>query len=248
MEPKVLKHFNQRRSNGQKQLAVLVDPDKSTPESLAEIASLVHRASVEHIFVGGSLLTSGEMENTLSILRENCEAHLTIFPGSINQISSKADALFLLSLISGRNADLLIGKHVEAAPSLRRSKLELIPTGYMLVDGGQPTTASYMSNTFPIPRDKEDIAMSTAMAGEMLGLQCLYLDAGSGALHPVPEPMIECIRGAVDIPLIVGGGMRTEADVAAAFAAGADVAVVGNAFEQNPDLIITMAETVRQFA
>jgi len=248
MESKVLKHFDKRRQTKRKQLAVLVDPDKSTPESLAEIGSLVHKASVEHIFAGGSLLTSGEMDVTLTILREHCEAHLTIFPGSINQISSKADALFLLSLISGRNADLLIGKHVEAAPSLRRSKLELIPTGYMLVDGGQPTTASYMSNTFPIPRDKEDIAMSTAIAGEMLGLRCIYLDAGSGALHPVPEPMIECIQGAVDIPVIVGGGMRTASDVAAAFTAGADVAVVGNAFEHNPELILSMAETAQQFA
>lgn len=142
MEAKVLRHLNARSTSGRKQLAVLVDSDKSTPSSLAELGNLVHRVSVEHIFVGGSLMTSGEMEQTLKILRENCEAHLTIFPGSINQISSRADALFLLSLVSGRNADLLIGKHVEAAPSLKRSGFELIPTGYMLVDGGQPTTAS----------------------------------------------------------------------------------------------------------
>ena len=188
------------------------------------------------------------MDETLKVLRENCKANLTIFPGSINQINARADALFLLSLISGRNADLLIGKYVEAAPSLRRSNLEIIPTGYMLVDGGQPTTASYMSNTFPIPRDKEEIAMSTAMAGEMLGLQCIYLDAGSGALHPIPEPMIECVRGAIDIPLIVGGGMRTEADVLAALSAGADIAVVGNAFEQDPNLIVTISESIQQLA
>lgn len=246
MEAKVLRHLSTRSTSGRKQFAVLVDLDKSTPSSLAELGNLVHRASVEHIFVGGSLMTSGEMEQTLKILRENCEAHLTIFPGSINQISSRADALFLLSLISGRNADLLIGKHVEAAPSLKRSGLEWIPTGYMLVDGGQPTTASYMSNTFPIPRDKEEIAMSTAMAGEMLELQCIYLDAESGAQHPIPEPMIECVKNAVSIPLIVGGGMRTQEDVVAALTAGADVAVVGNAFEHNPEL--SMAETVLQFA
>ncbi len=248
MNAKVLPHFQESSQSRKKQMAVLVDPDKSTPESLIEIASLVQRASVEHIFVGGSLMTSGEMDETLKVLKDHCEANLTIFPGSINQINSKADALFLLSLISGRNADLLIGKHVEAAPSLRRSKLEIIPTGYMLVDGGQPTTASYMSNTFPIPRDKEEIAMSTAMAGEMLGLQCIYLDAGSGAQNPIPEPMIECVRGAIDIPMIVGGGMRTEADVLAALSAGADIAVVGNAFEQDPNLIVTIAESIHQFA
>ena len=246
MEAKVLRHPSTRSTSGRKELAVLVDLDKSTPSSLAVLGNLVHRGSVEHIFVGGSLMTSGEMEQTLKILRENCEAHLTIFPGSINQISSRADALFLLSLISGRNADLLIGKHVEAAPSLKRSGLEWIPTGYMLVDGGQPTTASYMSNTFPIPRDKEEIAMSTAMAGEMLELQCIYLDAESGAQHPIPEPMIESVKNSVSIPLIVGCGMRTQEDVAAALTAGADDAVVGNAFEHNPEL--SMAETVHQFA
>lgn len=162
------------------------------------------------------------------------------------QVSTAADGILLLSLISGRNAELLIGRHVIAAPALRRSGLEILPTGYMLIDGGAPTSVSYMSNTMPIPANKPDIAQCTAMAGEMLGLQVLYMDAGSGAQNPVSAAMIEAVRKSVQLPLIVGGGLRHPESVLNAMSAGADIVVVGTAIEQEPGLLERMADAVRR--
>jgi putative glycerol-1-phosphate prenyltransferase len=162
---------------------------------------------------------------------------IILFPGSPLQLSSQADALLLLSLISGRNAEYLIGNHVVAAPFLRESGIEIVPTGYMLINGGKQTSVSYMSNTQPIPADKPDIALATAMAGEMLGLKIIYLDAGSGAINPVPLNMIASIAAGVSIPVIVGGGIRTPDAVRNAYESGADVVVVGNATETNQSLL-----------
>jgi putative glycerol-1-phosphate prenyltransferase len=185
------------------------------------------------------------MEEYLLLLRKNVQQPLVIFPGSPLQISSRADAILLLSLISGRNPDLLIGQHVIAAPYLKASGLEIIPTGYMLIDGGVSTTAAYMSNTQPIPPEKIEIAVCTAMAGTMRGLKLLYLDAGSGAQRPVSAEMIKAVRAAVDVPLFTGGGVRSPELAYTNLKAGADLLVVGNALEKDPGLLIEIAAAVR---
>jgi putative glycerol-1-phosphate prenyltransferase len=170
-----------------------------------------------------------------------------LFPGSNLHIDTSADAIFFLSLISGRNPDFLIGQHVIAAPSLKKSRLEILPTGYILVDSGRQTTVSYISNTMPIPYDKPEIAACTAMAGEMLGLKLIYLDAGSGALKQISSKMIAAVRKSVDVPLIVGGGIRSAEEALEAFEAGADVVVIGNGIEKNPNLLAEVSEKMHRF-
>jgi putative glycerol-1-phosphate prenyltransferase len=233
-------------ASGKKQLSLLIDPDKYTNRSLEECLNIVNETrAVDMVFVGGSLLTNDRVSQTISIIKENSHLPVILFPGSPLQVNESADGLLLLSLISGRNADLLIGRHVEAAPFLRQSRLEIIPTGYMLVDGGRPTTASYISNTQPIPADKADIAACTAIAGELLGLRLIYLDAGSGALSPVPADMIAAVRRQVSLPVIVGGGIRTEQQLGAAWQAGADVVVIGNILEKDPELLYRFSSVSR---
>ena len=186
------------------------------------------------LFGGGSLQTTTAYQDTLDWLAEFVNLPVVLFPGSMLQVSPKADALLLLSLISGRNPEYLIGQHVQAAVSLRNAGLTLLPTGYMLVDGGKATTAHYITQTQPIPADKPDIAAVTALAGSQLGLKVLYLDCGSGALHPVPTAMVEAVRQVVDGPLVVGGGVRTPQQALALRQAGADWVVMGSVFEENP--------------
>lgn len=231
----------------QKQFAVLIDPDKVTDKQILKLKSLALKAKVDYFFVGGSLLTKNNLEQCLNLLKERSNIPVILFPGSTLQIHSKADAIFLLSLISGRNPELLIGKHVVAAPFLKSTKLEIIPTGYMLIDGGKATAASYMSGTLPIPSDKDDIALNTAMAGEMLGLQVIYLDAGSGAIKSVSSTMVSRIKQQVSIPLIVGGGIKTSETARSLCKAGADVIVVGNAIEKDPQLILSISKAVHSF-
>ena len=224
-------------SKKQKQLAVLIDPDKGRKEHLSKVTAIANEVKVDLFFVGGSLMVGDEMEETISTLKKLSDIPIVLFPGSPSQLSNQADALLFLSLISGRNADLLIGQQVIAAPAIKKSNLEVLPTGYMLIDGGRPTTASYISSSQPIPANKPEIAAVTAMTGEMLGLKLIYADAGSGADHPVSSDMIKAIKSATNIPLIVGGGMRSASDVRKAYQSGADIAVVGNAFENQPDLL-----------
>lgn len=230
----------------QKQLAVLIDPDKTDDDQLRQITNSSVSAGVDYFFVGGSLLTSGSLDKCVKILKENSDIPVILFPGNTYQISAKADAILFLSLISGRNADMLIGMHVIAAPYIKMSGLEVIPTGYMLIDSGQPTAVTYMSNSFPIPHDKNDIAACTAMAGEMLGLRTIYMDAGSGAQKTVSEEMTDFVKRSVDVPVIVGGGIKDEFVLERILKSGADIAVVGNKFESNPELILKFAETVKK--
>ena len=201
-------------------------------------------ASVDFILVGGSLITNGFFEKCIQIIKLHTQIPVVLFPGNIMQVSKDADAILLLSLISGRNPDLLIGKHVLAAPMLKQSGLEIIPTGYMLIDGGNITSVSYMSNTTPIPAEKHSIAACTAMAGEMLGLQVTYMDAGSGAQHPISTKIISAVRESVNGPIFIGGGIKTAEGAVAACNAGADVVVVGTAFEKEPELINQIAKAV----
>ncbi|MFA5419259.1 MAG: geranylgeranylglyceryl/heptaprenylglyceryl phosphate synthase [Bacteroidales bacterium] len=230
-----------------KQLAVLIDPDKLSQDQLIETAKLSQQAGVDFLFVGGSLMTSDMLFHCIRILKENSTIPVILFPGNSYQITRNADAMLFLSLISGRNADMLIGMHVLSAPYIKLAGLETISTGYMLIDSGKPTSVTYMSNSFPIPNDKNDIAACTAMAGEMLGMQTIFMDAGSGALRTVPEQMISFVKGSIGVPLIIGGGIRTPETAKNILNAGADIIVVGNRFEEDPKLIIEFTKVVASF-
>ena len=229
---------------GKKKLAVLIDPDKLRVGKLDQVIEIAMGCRIDYFFIGGSLLVNSQLDHCLKTIRQKCQIPTILFPGNSYQISNHADGILFLSLVSGRNPDLLIGQHVIAAPYLRLSPLEVIPTAYMLVDGGVPTTVQYMSNTSPIPANKTDIAISTAMAAEMLGLKTIFMDAGSGATRPISADMIAAVSGAVSIPVIVGGGIRSAEKVQENLAVGADVIVIGNAFEHDPTLMIDMAGTI----
>ncbi len=245
MKNLVLHTLKNNIASKQKHLAVLIDPDSIENESqLVDICQRSNDASVDFILVGGSLITNGFFDKCIQIIKLHTQIPVVLFPGNIMQVSKDADAILLLSLISGRNPDLLIGKHVLAAPMLKQSGLEIIPTGYMLIDGGNITSVSYMSNTTPIPAEKHSIAACTAMAGEMLGLQVTYMDAGSGAQHPISTKIISAVRESVNGPIFIGGGIKTAEGAVAACNAGADVVVVGNAFEKEPELINQIAKAV----
>ena len=234
-----------RKEQGLKQFAILLDPDKSTDSQTEHVCRLAAESCVDYIFVGGSLLTNGNLPDCIKKIKSVCSIPVVLFPGNNAQIDKHADAILFLSLISGRNPDLLIGNHVNSAPIIREKKLEAIPTGYMLIDSGRPTSALYMSNTLPIPADKPDIAACTAMAGEMLGLKMIFMDAGSGAGIPITEDMIKAVKKSVDLPLIVGGGIKTAEKAFLNCKAGADMIVVGNIIEKNPSLIKEIAEAVK---
>ncbi len=234
----------EKRKAGKKMLAVLVDPDKSSPADCVKIANIASEAEVDFFFVGSSILMSESFDSCIEVLKRSSSIPVVIFPGNTMQISDAADAILFLSLISGRNPDLLIGKHVLSAPLIRMKNLEAISTGYMLIDSGAPTSVSYMSNTFPIPHDKNDIAACTAMAGEMLGMKMIYMDAGSGARFPIAATMIADVKKNIAIPLIAGGGIRTVEKAAELCNAGADVIVIGNAIEKDPSIILEIAVTI----
>ncbi len=228
-----------------KQFAILIDPEQCQDEYMKSLISLAEASAVDYILLGGSLLVNDHLDQCIRMIRSETDLPVVLFPGSEMQINNRADAILLLSLISGRNPELLIGKQVSAAPYLRASKLEILPTGYMLIESGNSTTALYISNTSPIPRDKDDIAVCTAMAGEMLGLKLIYMDAGSGAVHPVSPSMIRKVKENISIPLIVGGGIKTPEAAKSACEAGADVIVVGTAIEQDPARMKAIAAAIK---
>ncbi len=231
-------------NNHRKLFAVLIDPDKYDEKGLKALISFADENKTDFILVGGSLLTFDHLDETVRTIKNQTEIPVILFPGSLMQIHEKADAILMLSLISGRNADLLIGKHVIAAPYLKESGLEILPTGYMLIESGPMTTAQYVSNTMPIPRSKDDIAVCTALAGEMLGLKLIYMDAGSGAEIPVSASMISKVKSGISIPLIVGGGIRTPEQAITSCSAGADMIVVGNAIEKDHSILKEIADAV----
>ncbi len=245
MEKSLYQQLQDRQSQGCKSLAVLLDPDNITEEQCDELitSSLAHK--VDFFFVGGSLLSSDNLNRVVQRLKNQDTIPVILFPGSNLHIDFQADAILLLSLISGRNAEFLIGQHVVAAPILRKSKLEILSTGYMLIDSGSQTTVSYISNTTPLPADKPSIAACTAMAGEMLGLKLMYMDAGSGAQNPVSAKMITAVRKAVSVPLIVGGGINNPTKALEALKAGADVIVIGNGIEKNPGLLPEVSQKIQ---
>lgn len=225
----------------EKQIAVLIDPDKIREDDLTKLIQMININRVDLILVGGSLITGNFLEQSIVLLKQSCSVPVVLFPGNSLQINPNADGILLLSLISGRNPELLIGNHVIAAPLLKRSGLEIIPTGYMLIESGKITSVVYMSNTTPIPSDKIDIALCTAMAGEMLGMKLIYMDAGSGAGKPVPEKMIRHVKNSIGVPLMIGGGIRSGTVARATWEAGADIIVVGNALEKEPEFLDDLA-------
>jgi len=219
-----------------KGFAVLVDPDKLDAQQLGQLVSSFEGAAPDVILVGGSLVFH-PVDETISFLKGHTDIPVYLFPGDATQLSDRADGIFFLSLISGRNPEFLIGNHVVAAPYLRRSGIDVIPTGYMLIENGHSTSVEYVSNTRPIPFGKTDLAVATAMAGELLGLKMIYLEAGSGAAKTVGIDMIAAIRKAVTVPLVVGGGIRSVQDAENVYNAGADLVVIGNRLEEFPGQI-----------
>ncbi|NCT75599.1 MAG: geranylgeranylglyceryl/heptaprenylglyceryl phosphate synthase [Chitinophagaceae bacterium] len=248
MKSTIYQSLTEKKRLGRKSFAVLIDPDKVNTAVLDELVALATASQVDYFLVGGSLVISNHLDECVQHLKNKCNIPVILFPGSPSQVSRYADALLYLSLISGRNPELLIGQHVVSAPTVRQSGLEIMSTGYIVIDGGAPTTVSYISNAAPVPADKNEIAMCTAMAGEMLGMKLIYMDAGSGARRPISESMIESVARSIHTPLIVGGGITDPEKAYLNCKAGADVIVVGNAIEKDPALIREMSAAVHSVA
>lgn len=210
---------------------VLIDPDKISSTQLIDLVRECESADVDGLLIGGSLMMNGSLSDTLSLIKQNSAIPAIVFPGGVDQVSPKADAILYLSLISGRNAEHLIGKHVLAAPLVKMYGIEPISTGYMLIESGSVTTAEYISGSRPLPRNKPEIAVATALAAQFLGMKMIYLEAGSGAQKTVPSEMVRCVSSSVDIPVIVGGGIRTADCAREKVEAGAKLIVTGNFFE-----------------
>lgn len=224
-----------------KKIAILVDPEKTNTEAqILTFAEKVNLLKPALVLVGGSTVSSAQMDRCLNSLKKHVTSKLVIFPGSHQQINSQADGILFLSLISGRNPDFLIGHQIESAHLLKEMEIETIPTGYILIDGGTVSAVSYISQTTPIPHHQNTIVTNTAIAGEMLGLKCIFLDAGSGALHHVSAEMIRNVKNNITVPLLVGGGITTIADVEMCFEAGADLVVIGNKIESDIDFLLDL--------
>ena len=241
----IYKHILLNQQENRKMLAVLLDPDQCRGSLLASTIAALKSNVPDFIFVGGSHALSST-DSLIELLKEETKAGIVLFPGNASQFSVRADALLYLSLLSGRNAEFLIGQHINSALAIKNSNIEVIPTGYLLIDGGKPSSVEYISNTRPIPADKNEIALSTSVAAELLGMKLIYLEAGSGAKHPVTPKMIEKVKNGLSIPLIVGGGIKNTNQLRAAFEAGADLVVVGNIFESNPAMIADFVECTRE--
>ena len=244
MKTAIYQELLTKKSQGKKSFAVLIDPDKIRTEQLDELIALGTTARVDYWLVGGSLVVSNKLDEIVRHLKANSNIPVILFPGSPSQVSRHADALLYLSLISGRNPELLIGQHVLSAPFIKQSGLELLSTGYMVIDGGAPTTVSYISNAAPIPADKSDIALCTALAGEMLGMKLIYMDAGSGAKKPIEKDMIRVVASQIEVPLIIGGGITSPEKAKENCEAGADLIVIGNAIEKDVSLIQSISEAI----
>ncbi|MEJ8757610.1 geranylgeranylglyceryl/heptaprenylglyceryl phosphate synthase [Pontibacter sp. H259] len=244
---KTLRDTQQPARSGRKHFAVLLDPDNLTEASCLHLLQLSEDSHVDFFFVGGSLITTENQASIIQLIKQHSRIPVILFPSNSLHIDKQADGILLLSLISGRNPDFLIGQHVLSAPILKASNLNVYPTGYMLVDCGRQTTASYMSGTTPIPYDKPAIATCTAMAGELLGLRYIYLDGGSGAAKPISAEMITAVCEAIEVPVIVGGGINSPEKAKAALEAGADVIVVGNHIEKNPGFLAEVSSVIKSY-
>lgn len=225
----------QSKKKNQKLLAILLDPDKVDLQNIKGLISKIKQSPATHIFIGGSLVLNNAIDQIISELKKELQIPIVLFPGNPSQISTKANGILFLSLLSGRNPDFLIEHQVKAAPILKKTNLEIISTGYILIESGNKTAVASVSKTIPLPRHNAEIAVDTALAGEFLGNKLIYLEAGSGAKLPVPLETISLVSKTISIPLIVGGGITNFEGINEAFFAGADLVVIGTAFENNPD-------------
>lgn len=233
--------------NGKRKIAILIDPEKTKEQDQIDaLAEKVNILKPTFLFVGGSTVTKDDLHKCIDNLKAKTDIPIILFPGSHQQISENADGILFLSLISGRNPDFLIGHQVESAHLLKEMDLEIIPTGYVLIDGGKPTAVTYISQTTPIPADQLQIASQTSIAGEMLGLKTIFLDAGSGAQQTVSKEMISAVRSAINVPLIIGGGIKSITDIDYAFEAGADLVVIGNQVEADIDFLLDIKTHLNQ--
>lgn len=223
------------KTNNEKLLAILLDPDKISWKNLEYLIAKIKQSPATHVFVGGSQVHSNRIDELIVILKQKIELPIVLFPGNPSQISNKADSILFLSLLSGRNPDFLIGHQVQAAPIVKQTQLEVIPTGYILVESGTITAVESVSKTKPLSRDDWTTVVNTALAGEMLGKKLIYLEAGSGAKHHIPLKMVQLVSKMVQIPLIVGGGIVTLEQINQMYNAGADMVVIGTAFENDLD-------------
>ncbi len=237
MNNSLLTHIKKAKKENKQLLAILLDPDKLVFNQVAEKIEKINKHKVDFILVGGSLLFTNILDTLILEIKKNTSIPVILFPGNAMQISDNADGILFLSLLSGRNPEFLIGNQVVAAPLLKQTDLEVISTSYLLIESGRETTASYISNSKPIPRHKPEIAMATALAGEMMGHQLVYLDGGSGAQKVVPPEIIQQINQNVQSPIVVGGGIRTTKQLLTAYKAGATMVVIGTAFENNELLL-----------
>ncbi len=232
---KILGKIQALRADSRKGLAVLIDPDKANDEHLSNLISWSNKIGVSFFFLGGSLVNSDHWDKVIGQIRRESDIPIVLFPGNISQVKKGPDAILFLSLVSGRNSELLIGQHVHAAPIIKSYGMEAISTAYILIDGGKPTAASYMSQTQPIPADKAEITGATSLASKYLGFKSIYLDAGSGAQAPIRLDHIRAASKEGKLPLIVGGGIRKAEQAEAAWESGADIVVIGNALEKESD-------------
>ena len=216
-----------------KLLAILIDPDKIEISTIGLVSKKINQSPATHIFIGGSTFIGNQLDEIILKLKSNVSIPIILFPGNLIQISDKADGILFLSLISGRNSDYLIDHHVNASPILKKTNLEVISTGYLLIESGKQTAVELVSQTKPLSRTNSNYILQTAQAGEMLGNKLIYLEAGSGADLPVPEKIITLLSENIEIPLIVGGGIQSLLEIEKAFKAGADIVVIGTAFENN---------------
>lgn len=229
----IYNEITQSKVENQKLLAILLDPDKIDLDVIGALVSKINQSPATHVFIGGSLVTTNILDELILKIKENCTLPIVLFPGNPSQISDKADAILFLSLLSGRNPEYLIGHQVQAVPILKRTQLEIISTGYILIESGNETAVERVSKTKPLDRNNLDLALATAQAGEMLGSKLIYLEAGSGAKLAVPLEMIKKIAQNIEIPLIVGGGIVDLQGIQNAYQAGADMVVIGTAFEKD---------------
>ncbi|WP_369998478.1 geranylgeranylglyceryl/heptaprenylglyceryl phosphate synthase [Winogradskyella sp.] len=229
----IYSHIKKSVAEGNRLLAVLIDPDKIELNKVEDVIAKINQSIVTHIFVGGSEVGEGVTETLVKAIKKHTTLPLLLFPGDVSQITDEADGILFLSLISGRNPDYLIGKHVEAVSKLTKTQLEILPTGYVLIENGKQTAVERVSNTKPLARNNIQHIVNTAKAGQLLGQQLIYLEAGSGATHPIEPEIISAVKKQLQVPLIVGGGIRSKTQLNAAYKAGADIVVIGTAFENN---------------
>lgn len=225
------------KSRGERLLAVLIDPEKTAHGGLSHFLELVNSSIATHIFVGGSTVDEDATDVLVSQIKKHTNLPIFLFPGDVTQITHKADGLLFLSLLSGRNPDYLIGKHIQSVSKLRHTRLEVIPTGYILIENGKETSIQKVTRTEPISRSNLQEIVDTAKAGELLGMKFIYLEAGSGALHPISNEIISYVKQDLNIPLIVGGGIKNKEAIENAYGSGADLIVIGTAFEENVDFL-----------